>query len=93
MKLMGLKREKMCINSSNVHWLPTSWNSSRSGVILCQCGFVQESNHWIVPTHLPALRVQLLVVPEDFGVWISRLSSAELCLQSGRTSFVPELLT
>lgn len=73
---MGLKREKMCINGYNVHWLPTSWNSSGSGVILCQCGFVQESNHWIVPTHLQALRVQSLVVSEDFGVWTCRTDLA-----------------
>lgn len=29
-----------------------SWNSSGSGVLLCQCGFIQERNHWIVATHL-----------------------------------------
>lgn len=30
----------MCINSYNVHWLPTSRGS---GVMLCQCGFGKES--------------------------------------------------
>lgn len=54
----------MCINSYNVLRLPTS---SGSGVMLRQCGFVQERNHWIVPTHLQALRVQLLVVSDDLG--------------------------
>lgn len=61
----------MCINSYDVHWPPTvlefQWKS-----FLCQCGFVPERNHWIVPTHLQALRVQLLVVSEDFGICTSR---------------------
>lgn len=39
---MGLKREKMCINSYNMHWLPAVLEFSGSGVILCQCGFIQE---------------------------------------------------
>lgn len=83
----------MCLNSSNVHWLPTvlefQW---KWGHLLC--GFVHERNHWIVPTHLQALRVQLLVVSEDFGVCTSRpdLCSPDLSLQSSPTSFIPVLL-
>lgn len=95
---MGLKREKMCINIYNVHWPPTvlefQWKS-----FLCQCGFVQERNHWIVPTHLQALRVQLLVVSEDFGLGTSRPDLAPLgcahlsCPCSlAPTSFIPVLL-